>query len=403
MQFEPGEWDTARTDPLFKPPFKSRAKILSAEDYAERPRVGFEQEFDSLRDAMVTLTWLDSKATDKIYGAYLELMSKSSGKSTSHEYVMRVLAQRFNITITRVGAIVQLAHNEDQARKEGKKLYHDAQDYVDQKVRQHITQAYSEYGEIDPEDFVEDPMGVTGMMNPDTRCGEVFQVDDLVDVESLTREAVVREQKEARLKIDNHLYIVDEDEATRTTKLNKETVLMMETQKALRQNEEVERREEFKPSPGDEQPRRERWKYAAVAINTREEKKNRKKWWLKKDLAENIVVEEDGEVRPATVAEVKSTCWKPKRNINEFTYAGVKAAWLERTLRGESGGWGRQEAPPEPVATVEAGEVDGAEENADEGEEASVEDSSAEEASPEEESGSEEVDGSNDEGDDKKD
>ena len=32
IQFEPGEWDPNKEDPLFKPPFKSRAKIMSAEE-----------------------------------------------------------------------------------------------------------------------------------------------------------------------------------------------------------------------------------------------------------------------------------------------------------------------------------------------------------------------------------
>jgi len=46
------------------------------------------------------------------------------------------------------------------------------------------------------------------------------------------------------------------------------------------------------------------------------------------------------------MTEVKSTAWKPERDTTEFTYAGVKLAWLDRQLNGNQGSWGRQEAPP---------------------------------------------------------
>jgi len=409
MKFEPGEWDPNRNDPLFKPPFKSRAKIMSAEDYAERPRVGFEEEFDSLRDAMVTLTWLDGNDCDKIYGAYIELMSKQSSV-TSHEYVMRVLAQKFKLTAQRVAAICELAHREDQQRKAGKKIYYDAQDYVDKRAREHIEKAYSEYGETAPEQFVEDPMGVTGIVDLEATSGSTVAVEDMLDVDSLMKAVLIREQADARLKIDGHIYREDVDEKLHNVKLSKETQKLMETKKSYHATDDLsERRGELKPMPGDEQPRRSRWKYAAHTVNTRDAKKNKKSIWRKnREIAKDILVEQDGDLRVATVSEVKATSWKPVRNFQEFTYTSLKAAWLERTLRGETGGWGRQEAPEPPaeeVAELEAS--DGEESESDEqGDDAESEDEVSEEVSEkesnEEEPAAEDGESAKADGDDKK-
>jgi hypothetical protein len=346
MRFEPGEWDPDRRDPLFRPPFKSRAKILSAEDFAERPRVGFAEEFDSLGDAMITLTWLDSAANSKIYDKYLELMSKATSV-TSHEYVMRVLAQSFNLTHQRVASIVELAHREEQHRKAGKKIYDDVQDLVDSKVRDHIDKAYAEFRETDPEEFVEDPLAVTGIPNREYLTGSTVPVEDTVDVDGLMKAAVIREIADARLKIDGYIYCEDVDEDKIFVRSTKETSKLMEARSAFRDsNDPSQRPESLKPMPGDEQPRRSRWKYAAFAVNTREAKKKKISLRRKQnEVVNNIIVEHDGELRLASVAEVKATSWKPVRNLHEFTHSSVKAAWLARTLRGEKGGWGRQKAP----------------------------------------------------------
>eukprot|EP00547_Thalassionema_nitzschioides_P005619 CAMPEP_0194213474 /NCGR_PEP_ID=MMETSP0156-20130528/14103_1 /TAXON_ID=33649 /ORGANISM="Thalassionema nitzschioides, Strain L26-B" /LENGTH=451 /DNA_ID=CAMNT_0038941517 /DNA_START=11 /DNA_END=1366 /DNA_ORIENTATION=+ len=368
IQFEPGEWDPDKKDPLYKPPFKSRAKIMSAEDYAQRPRVGFDEEFDSLRDAMVTLTWLTGADNDKIYDAYLQLMAKSS-TTTSHEYVMRVIAQQFNLDIDRVAAIIQLAHNEDQYRKEGREIHYEVQDYVDRKIKEHIKNAYSEFDETDPIDFVEDPVGVDGGGDIDTRCASYVTVSDLEDVDRAAEEAVVREKTEARLKIDSHIYREDIDETRVEVKLSKEAKKLMSAQKSFK--EEAERSPELCPMPGDNQERRGRWKYVAYAYNSGDKDKvsNKKRFSRaarKNQILDNVLVEHSGELRPASVAEVKSTSWKPLRDPKEFTITGangVKDAWLRRTLQGEKGGWGRQKAPPEPKKAEPAAASDN---NADE-------------------------------------
>ncbi|KAI2494339.1 hypothetical protein MHU86_20194 [Fragilaria crotonensis] len=356
MRFEPGEWDPDRRDPLFRPPFKSRAKIMSAEDFAERPRVGFEEEFDSLGDAMITLTWLDAAATSRIYDKYLEMMSKATSV-TSHEYVMRVLAQHFNLTHQRVASIVELAHREEQHRRAGRQIHDDIQDLVDAKVRDHIDKAYAEFRETDPEEFVEDPLAVTGIPNREYLTGSTVPVEDTVDVDGLMKAALIRETAEARLKIDGHIYCEDVDEETIFVRPTKETSKLMKARSAFRDsNDPSQRPESLQPMPGNEQPRRSRWKFAAFAVNTREAKKKKISLRRKQnDVVNNVIVEHDGELRLASVAEVKATSWKPVRDLHEFTHSSVKAAWLARTLKGEKGGWGRQKAPGQ--AAEEADEV----------------------------------------------
>ena len=355
MQFEPGEWDPHRTDPLFRPPFKSRAKIMSAEDFADRPRIGFTEEFESLEAAMITLTWLDGPACDEIYGAYIEYMSKQTSV-TSHEYVMRVLGEKFKITSQRAAAIVELAHREDQLRRAGKKIYHGAQAFVDARIKEHIDKAYSEYGEPDPGCFVDDPIGVGGIGNLENAQATTVVVEDLVDVDGFTQATLIREQSDARLKIDGHIYIEDVDEGKYSVKISKEAKTLMAKKQSFHNADDIsQRRDELKPMPGNDQPRRARWKYAAQTLNTRDTKAIKTSNWRKKHaIADNILVEQDGNVRVATVAEVKQTSWKPLCNFQEKTLSSVKAGWLARTLKGDKGAWGRQKAPNEPVGVIAA-------------------------------------------------
>lgn len=355
MQFEPGEWDPHHKDPLFRPPFKSRAKIMSAEDFADRPRVGFEEEFDSLEDAMVTLTWLDGPTCDKIYGVYLDYMSKQTSV-TSHEYVMRMLGEKFNITSQRAASIVELAHREDQLRKAGKKIYYGAQAFVDARVKEHITKAYSEYGETDPDSFVEDPIGVVGIGTIEHTEATTVVVDDVVDVDGFAQATLIREQSEARLKIDGHIYIEDVDENKFNIKISKEAKKLMAKKQSFHNADDISRRgDELKPMPGSDQTRRARWKYAAQTLNTRDTDAIKKSNWRKKHaIADNIIVEHDGDIRVATVAEVKQTSWKPLCNPQEKTLSSVKAGWLARTLHGDKGAWGRQKAPDDADGVIAA-------------------------------------------------
>jgi hypothetical protein len=351
MRFEPGEWDPNRRDPLFKPPFKSRAKIISAEDYAARPRVGFQEEFDSLRDAMVTLTWMDGKTSNAVYEEYLDLMMTQTGP-TSHEYVMRVLGEKFNITAQRAASIVELAHREQQQRKAGEVIFDDAQDIVDRKIRGHIREAYSQFKEQDPMSFIEDPVGVSGHPGTLEIVGDHQIVDDVFDVDTLTKEALIREEKEARLKIDTHIYVEDVDDE------NFDVPLSMEAKNLIKRKQQLkdltQRDDQFKAVAKKEKVSRKEQKFVAYIINTQVKTKKKATSWEKKHMqVVDTIVEQNGELRAANVAESKKVSWRPKVYNNEKAFSGVKAAWLDRVNRNVKGGWGRFQGPQIPSPLTE--------------------------------------------------
>lgn len=361
VKLEPGEWDVNHTDPLHRPPWKNKASIMSSEDFANAPRAGFDNEYASPHDAMLVLSWLDRATQDKIYQSYLNLMTKMSEteKTTSHEYVVRVVAQKYNITASRVAGVIQLLHNEDQIREEhpDQKIYYDTQDYVDARIAEHIANCYDAFKEPAPEaPFIEDPMGVSGMGDIDRRRAGVKEAGDELDYDDLVEKALIREQREARLWIDNHIYVEDVDEDSVKVKTTADCNKLLKAQQAMKKKSQAGRTDAISPKPeSGEAEVRPRWKYVAETINTRDLPKKKYRRPRKGKVIKNAIVEQDGELRPASVSEVKHTSWKPERDELEFTYQGVKQAWLERKLQGNTAGWGRVERPkevaPEPDAT----------------------------------------------------
>ena len=404
VRLEPGEWDEDRTDPTYGPAWKSNTQIMHPEDFANRSMAGFSAEFDSLRDSMTILSWLTQEDREAVYGAYLKAMQGMSAMErgvTSHEYAMRVIAERFNLSPARVAAIVQLEHEEDRMRKErpDDKVHYRVQEYVDAKIRENIDRCYSTFGEEPPKRFIEDPTGASGLGDPNRRVAATVKAEDLFDVDDLLRRAVVRERDEAQLSIDSHVYIEDVDDAAQAVKVNSECEGLMQAKNAATDaaaafaaatcegeskgdpshiGAKMLRSHEQSPIPdmgrgiggvwadqveADEDgtpPRRPRWKFAAKMINTRDEKRmgqkerratvrsRRKKKAAAMGIAhdedvQNTLVEKGGHLRPATAEEVSNTAWKPVRNQQEFTYAGAKRAWVGHKLRGEKGGWGRVE------------------------------------------------------------
>jgi hypothetical protein len=381
----PGEWDPTplvshkksplkERDPLYRPPFKSnRAKIISAEDFANRPPVTFEEQFDSLSDGMVILSWLSETERQQIYDDYLKLMvgqHNTCGGITSHEYVMRVLGQKYNLTAMRIAAIVQNCHDEEQAIKDGEQPVHTAvQEFVDAKIREHIRNCYTAYGEQDPMSFIEDPVGVAGGIFGDEqrsgRAGDAVTVEDLVDVDKLSKEAYLRDKDDAQLVLDNKIYIEDVDQDMIKSKVNSECLnLIQQRNQGFNQIQHLFQRDETvgeAPMPTDKhgnimEERRPRWKFAAKVINKRELKKNGKKSRsggkpvfnqsisptnLPSYLRDNTIVEQNGTLRVATVKEVTGTAWKPERNELEFICKGVKDSWIDRVANGTKDGWGR--------------------------------------------------------------
>jgi len=360
-----------------------------------------------MHDAMVTLTWLTESDRQGMYTAYLNLMTEAAndtndvrgkdGKATtSHEYVMNVIAQKYNITPERAGAVVQNCHDEEQAAKRGDFVHTKAQEFVDAKVREHITNCYSAYGEVDPNGFVEDPVGVVpGLTDPVINQRETARVEDLWDVERLLDEAVKREEGEAQLKINGKIYIEDVETGEIDAKVNAECLKLIERKnddfKAKLMGFERNEQKGELPLPysgvpnknQEEVPRRSRWKYAAKIINTREDKKKlaklgriSRKAFKERNSEEkltNVIVEQDGKLRVASVKEVAGTALKPERNELEFIYQGVKEAWMNRQLRSEKLGWGRvPAAPPKEVIAKKAKKTEEADgETDDEGTEQS--------------------------------
>lgn len=102
------------------------------------------------------------------------------------------------------------------------------------------------------------------------------------------------------------------------------------------------------PATNGEGRTRPRWKYVAQTVNTREQKKKRAKHRsYTNNNPSNTLVEEDGQLREATLADVKLTSWKPVRNVMEQSYSGAKRGWLDRTVRGDQTAWGKAPIRPQ--------------------------------------------------------
>lgn len=353
VRLDPGEWDEQRRDPIDRPTWKNNARIMHADDFAMRPRtVMGHGESRSIHDTMNTFGWLNAKQQDTIYQSYLDMcqrMTKSTNGITSHEYIFRVLGQKFNITAHRVAAISLLKHNEEQMKGRGEDIYYEVQDFIDEKVAGHIQEIYSVYREENPQQFVE---LTAGNPSPDVTDTSIIGVDDLVDVDGILAQVRVRERDEARISIDTHVYKEDVDEDTIPVKLSPVVRKIMAQQAKWSTHDSSQRPGDLKPLPGaGAEPRRPRWKYTAkfVEVRTKEKfKKNNGKKANKKKAAratDNTIVEVDGLLRAATVKEAKGCAWKPKRNGATFVYQTLLDAWLKRQSTGSMKVWGRQEAP----------------------------------------------------------
>lgn len=69
--------------------------------------------------------------------------------NTSHEYVIRVVAQKYNVSTSRAAGVIQLQHDEEQLKKDPTfKVRHDVQALVDATVRDTIREVYQAHGEV---------------------------------------------------------------------------------------------------------------------------------------------------------------------------------------------------------------------------------------------------------------
>ncbi|KAL9181531.1 hypothetical protein ACHAXT_010336 [Thalassiosira profunda] len=241
----------------WRPPFKNpRAEIISAEDFENRPRITFSESFASLHDGMTVLSWMPQADKDNMYKLYTEMMlataaanpsGKKKGKdltdeewgvlsaNTSHEYVIRVIAQEFNVTTSRAAGVIQLQHNEEQLKKDPTfKVNHLLQEMVDAKIRENIRGIYAEYGEKDPLGFVEEPVAATGNVERENAGSpEFLSASELTDVDALMKKTRMMELEDHRMRIRNHVYVEDVDERTRKVKVDQEAKRLMRMQEEM--------------------------------------------------------------------------------------------------------------------------------------------------------------------------
>jgi len=345
QRFEPGEYDPQGKDPLYGPAWKNKARIISADDFQNRPGVGFDEEFYSLYDGMVILSWLSHKECDVIYKAYLDCMEKmqEESKKTSHEYVVRVLAQRFNLSEPRIACIIQTQHDEHQMRKNNPELVHDAcGELVDMEYKRFIMKAYSDWEEPAPQHFVEDPIEMAAAR--DRGHHAMQQTADLLDFDQRMKDTIIREREEAQMKIDNHIYVEDVDTSNVEVPINADCRNLLKVKKKQTGNETLKRSDEIFPMPknGTAKERRPRWKFSLQTIDNGGGKDQK-----------NMLVEEDGEIRVASAREMEKSTSKKPRSIKEFIMKGVKEAWLQKTINGKTDAWGMADVSKEEMEQVQ--------------------------------------------------
>lgn len=366
-KLSPGEWDTNRTDPYFRPKPLRQSNLISAEDFANRPPVGFDGEFSTYQDAMISLSWMDQKTCRAIYDQYVNMMAlaQTNYQATSHEYVTRLIAEKYQITTARAAGIIQLQHAEEQMQRHSPELLCPEQaKYAEETIIQNIQDAYKSErlplpGGNNPRNsipFVEDPVGIHGRGEPDETSTQWSPADDIYDMEQKLAQANIRDDERAQILIDNHLYKVDKDEGEELVKTDGTSKKLLQAKEKLKKEMEAKAAAATKkgdipyPETNAKGERRERWKYVAQIVNTRNLKRKQHEWGHKKvptisytnNKLGNTLVEQDGELRIATVEEAKQAAWKPTRkHSNEYLFEGAKKAWLEKTLQGKTDVWGK--------------------------------------------------------------
>jgi hypothetical protein len=379
-KLEPGEWDINRRDPYHRPK-PPRNKLTSAEDFANRPPVGFQHEFSSYEDSMIALSWLDTKTCKSIYSLYTDMMVRHQTEHpgrTSHEYVCRVLAQRFQINTWRAAGVVQLQHAEEQMRRNNPELLcEDEAQWAENTILKNIQDAYKSQRSLPPnrgrvgeqQAFVEDPVGIHGLGDPDEISSSWTTTDDIFDMETKLQKANTRDEELAKILIDEHVYKEDADESTvqvRTDGVAKRLIKAQQKQKEEnKQQSKDDKVTTVEGIPNTENNgqgnKRSRWKYVAQVVNTRAmRKKGKKITSYANNNMENTLVEEDGTLRVATVEEAKKAAWKPTRTRgNEYIYEGVKKDWLKKTIQGSTDVWGRAPITAAAAAVQQGGQGEG--------------------------------------------
>jgi hypothetical protein len=181
-------------------------------------------------------------------------------------------------------------------------------------------------------------------------------------------EANQRDAERARILLDEHVYVEDVDESVVNVPTDGAAKRLLKAYERSTGNGKIDSSDSVIPYPetNSEGEKRPRWKYVAQVVNTRaQRKKGRTLTSYVNNRMDNTLVEEDGTLRVATVAEAKQVAWKPtkrrsvtskgRRNIvpqMEAVYEGAKKAWLARELQGKVDIWGKapDTVPDTPAA-----------------------------------------------------
>jgi len=206
---------------------------------------------------------------------------------------------------------------------------------MDERIQRFIQEVYAEYNEVPPDQFVEDVLEYRGKGQHAN-----VEIDDLYDLDELSKQAIMRDRDLAQSLIDTKVYIEDYDPSQVEIKVNQECRDLIKSHDEMKARTTIY--DHLAPSDGnssgEEQKKGRSIKFVAQTINTLEMKKKNKN---KSRKEQNTIVEQDGKLRVATQEELESMSWKSKRNVKEFMLRGVKKGWLDRNQKGITTAWGR--------------------------------------------------------------
>ena len=345
-RFKPGEWDLEFKDPLYRPNFFGNAKILAAEDFHARPKVGTSDSFANFTEAMSTPCWMTRRQMENMYQMYTEIILHSASAHngvTSHEYAVRAVAHRFHVIEERAAAVLQLMHNEQQIIREGGQLWEDFADLMEYGLLRELIQAYQTNGQRPPDSFIEDPMGYSPGSVPSAPWKPV---EDVVSIEKIWPDQLQKEDMKAQVYLDGYVYEVDKEHHEIDVPLDDDCNELM------RRAKQLAKKQVGTPKSSTHKHR----KFCAQIVNTRKlREKNAKdtsyskfKHKLTASYTNNsprntLVVTNDPEesIRGANLEEVEGLAWKPIRNTKAFIYRPLQKAWLKRFREGDTEAWGK--------------------------------------------------------------
>jgi len=221
---------------------------MSREDIAKQPSVTFNERYESYEEANIQLTWLNQEDYRAVYELYITWMTHAQQRfgKTSHEYVCRLIAQKYNMTPFRVAGMIQLQHNEHRYKAEIQEQMQQAEDdpnkkpvenwllpdefveILDDSMNRVIDESYEHTNEERPSKFFEP--NIVKEKHEDHRY---MSVDDVFDLDQVTKDAIIREKTEAQLMIDGHHYLQDMDDEDIPIPMSKKSKDLMQAKKDM--------------------------------------------------------------------------------------------------------------------------------------------------------------------------